>query len=37
VGSAIVRLIEQNGNPADREAKIGDFVARLKQAISTLE
>jgi len=34
VGSAIVRMIEQNGNPADQEAKIGDFVARLKQAIS---
>ena len=36
VGSAIVRLIEQNGNPADRESKIGDFVASVKQAISTL-
>ena len=34
VGSAIVRLIEQNGNPADHEEKIGDFVASVKQAIS---
>ncbi len=35
VGSAIVRLIEQNGNPADLEAKVGDFVASVKQAISS--
>ncbi len=34
VGSAIVRLIEQNGNPGDLETKIGDFVASVKQAIS---
>jgi tryptophan synthase alpha chain len=35
VGSAIVRLIEQNGTLADLEAKVGDFVTRVKQAIST--
>jgi tryptophan synthase alpha chain len=34
VGSAIVRLIEQNGSSADMEAKVGDFVASVKQAIS---
>lgn len=34
VGSAIVRLIEQNGNPSDLETKVGDFVASVKQAIS---
>ncbi|VAX31109.1 Tryptophan synthase alpha chain [hydrothermal vent metagenome] len=34
VGSAIVRLIEQNSNSADMEAKVGDFVASVKQAIS---
>ncbi len=36
VGSAIVRLIEQNGNPGDLETKIGDFVASVKQSISNL-
>ncbi len=36
VGSAIVRLIEQNENPADRDVKIGEFVASVKQSISTL-
>ena len=34
VGSAIVRLIEQNGNNGDLETKIGGFVASVKQAIS---
>lgn len=37
VGSAIVRLIEQSGKPSEREAKIGDFVAGVKQAISSLD
>ncbi len=34
VGSAIVKLIEQNGNPQKRDDQIGDFVSRVKQAIS---
>jgi tryptophan synthase alpha chain len=34
VGSAIVRLIEQNSNSADMEEKVGNFVASVKQAIS---
>jgi tryptophan synthase alpha chain len=34
VGSAIVRLMEQNGSSVDMEAKVGDFVASVKQAIS---
>ena len=35
VGSAIVRMIEQYADPAERDAKIGAFVSSLKQAIST--
>jgi tryptophan synthase alpha chain len=34
VGSAIVRLIEQNSNSADMGTKVGGFVAGVKQAIS---
>lgn len=34
VGSAIVRLIEQNGSSSGMEAKVGEFVASVKQAIS---
>lgn len=35
VGSAIVRLIEQNEDPAERDSKISAFVSSVKQAIST--
>ncbi|MFQ5449040.1 MAG: tryptophan synthase subunit alpha [Nitrospinaceae bacterium] len=36
VGSAIVRLIEQNGDPLQRDEKVGRFVAEVKKAISQL-
>ncbi|GJL78401.1 MAG: tryptophan synthase alpha chain [Nitrospinaceae bacterium] len=35
VGSAIVRLIAENSDPAERDAKIGQFVSSVKQAISS--
>lgn len=35
VGSAIVRLIAENSDLAERDAKIGQFVSSVKQAISS--
>jgi tryptophan synthase alpha chain len=35
VGSAIVRLIAENSDPAERDAKISQFVSSVKQAISS--
>ena len=35
VGSAIVRLIAENKDPAERDAKIGEFVSSVKRAISS--
>ena len=35
VGSAIVRLIAENSDSAERDAKIGQFVSSVKQAISS--
>ncbi len=37
VGSAIVRLIEQNGAAEERDAKVGRFVAEVKQALTDLD
>ncbi len=37
VGSAIVRLIEQNGDAGERDAKVGRFVADVKQAVTQLD
>lgn len=34
VGSAIVKLIEQNPDPAQRDSKLAEFVSSVKQAIS---
>ena len=34
VGSAIVKLIEQNPDPAERDKKLAEFVALVKRAIS---
>lgn len=34
VGSAIVKLIEQNPDPAQRDKKLSDFITLVKQAIS---
>ncbi len=33
VGSALVRLIEQTPDPAEREQKIGEFIAGIKHAL----
>jgi tryptophan synthase alpha chain len=35
VGSAIVRLIAENNDPTERDAKIGQFVSSVKRAISS--
>jgi tryptophan synthase alpha chain len=35
VGSAIVRLIAENSDPAERDAKISQLVSSVKQAISS--
>jgi len=36
IGSAIVKLIEQNPDPAQRDKKLSEFVTSVKQAISDL-
>ena len=36
VGSAIVKLIEQNPDPTQRDSKLAEFVTSVKQAISDL-
>ena len=36
VGSAIVKLIEQNSDPVQRNRKLAEFVSSVKQAISDL-
>ena len=36
IGSAIVKLIEQNPDPVQRDKKLADFVTSVKQAISDL-
>ena len=36
VGSAIVKLIEENPDPAQRDKKLAEFVTSLKQAISEI-
>jgi tryptophan synthase alpha chain len=36
VGSAIVKLIEQNPDPAQREKKLAKFVGSIKQALADL-
>ena len=36
IGSAIVKLIEQNPDPAQRDKRLAEFVTSVKQAISDL-
>ena len=36
VGSAIVKLIEQNSNPEERDKKVSEFVAGIKESINGL-
>ena len=36
VGSAIVKLIEQNSNPEERDKKVSEFVAGIKDSINGL-
>jgi tryptophan synthase alpha chain len=36
VGSAIVKLIEQNPDPAQRKKKLAKFVGSIKQALADL-
>ena len=36
VGSAIVKLIEQNSDPMQRTKRLSEFVSSIKQAINEL-
>lgn len=36
VGSAVMKLVEQNPDPAQREKKLAKFVGSIKQALADL-
>ena len=35
LGSAIVKLIETNSNPVERDRKLGEFLTSIKKAINS--